>query len=159
MTRMSCYGWDSFLLCRCGGWCGGDEHKKAPVGREKALWEIADFYNLIKCKYNGCEAEHRDKMWMGRVKRERRHGWRGRQEETDKFVLNSKSRSCTLIERDDDDLFVIKEPSIHSLKVFLLLLDFPSLHLTSIHSAGKHQIRDIGNGRDLWLNNKINLKS
>lgn len=28
-------------------------------GREKAyLGEIADFYNLIKCKYNGCEAEH-----------------------------------------------------------------------------------------------------
>lgn len=27
--------------------------------REKLFgWEIADFYNLIKCKYNGCEAEH-----------------------------------------------------------------------------------------------------
>lgn len=71
MTRMSCYGWDSFY---CVGvvWLvqREDEHKKAPVGREKALWEIADFYNLIKCKYNGCEAEHRDKMWRGRVKRE-----------------------------------------------------------------------------------------
>lgn len=135
-----------------------DEHKKAPVGREKALWEIADFYNLIKCKYNGCEAEHRDKMWMGRVKRESDKAEEVSKKKTDKFVLNSKSRSCTLIERDDDDLFVIKEPSLHSLKVFPLL-DFPSPHLTSIHSAGKHQIRDIGNGRDLWLNNKINLKS
>lgn len=94
----------------------------------------------------------------GEVGKRERHGWRGKQEETDKFVLNSKSRGCTLIERDDDDLFVIKEPSVHSLKVSPLL-DFPSLHLTSIHSAGKHQIRDIGNGRDLWLNNKINLKS
>jgi hypothetical protein len=31
-------------------------------GREESFRrEIADFYNLIKCKYNGCEAEHKIK--------------------------------------------------------------------------------------------------
>jgi hypothetical protein len=55
----------SILHWNCGEW----EHTS--IRREK-LREIADFYNLIKCKYNGSEAERREKVWesFGWVERE-----------------------------------------------------------------------------------------
>lgn len=74
---------DRLLLCACEWVACLTERTQ----QKKASGEIADFYNLIKCKYNGCEAEHKDKkvreneieqeeFWVGNgMERKRRIGW------------------------------------------------------------------------------------